>query len=521
MNSIPQALTWEFYRRYRWQLLLAWAGAVFLPLMILSSLAFQGLHDLPEAEFATFFLSWLIIQAFGYSTALIAPQGDSLSRLYSWPVTTETIVRWRLFHGMSAAALLYILNASLLNALFNIGWPLLAPALFLACAYPAFQAALWLGERAPLLQIVGMTAVAVPLGLWAQAHCGGLFARPTHYWKELTGGDLVLLAGLALAGYAGCLMGVARDRCSQTLWWLGVSQWFESWWLRRPAAQRPLRSPLVAQFWYEWRQKGLLLPVATVLAVVIFAIVTLVRRTPVHDAREVLGVAACLLPVLGIVVGLALGSSGCGRDRSVMSAFPATRPLTSTAVACTILGVTGASVLTTWLILAAILVLLGLATDGTAFPLSGDGGITLWFIAALPLTWVTTALAACAIAAGHSKLIVQINGAILLSAIGWVFLIRGLLHLSEKFVVVPFLTLFVAAIVVGTIWAYAAAWRQRLIAPPLWWVLSPLAAILLPASGQMASEGQGGVALAIVCGALACALPFAAGPLAIAWNRHR
>ncbi|MGQ0637349.1 MAG: hypothetical protein ACT4QC_22300 [Planctomycetaceae bacterium] len=288
MNSIPVAMTWEFWRKHRWNLLLVWAGMACLPTLIFAGIRYQGATELRGEGFYTFHVTWLIVQAFGFACATLVPQGDPLSRLYPWPISTATIVHWKLAPAMAAAALLYLLNTLYLNTLFDVGWPLLAPALFLACICPALHAAIWLGEKAPLLQLLAMTAIAVPVGFWLQTRYGPLFKQPTHLWTELTGNDLIVLVGIALLGYAGCLIGIARDRCGETLWWLGLSQWFERALSRSGDTARPFPSRLRAQFWYEWQQKGLLLPAISLFVIAIIVVFASVRRTPIQDLKEFL-----------------------------------------------------------------------------------------------------------------------------------------------------------------------------------------------------------------------------------------
>src|SRR5262249_36857752 len=42
MNSIPLAMTWEFWSRQRWQLLLAWTAMAAVPTLVFASLWYGG-----------------------------------------------------------------------------------------------------------------------------------------------------------------------------------------------------------------------------------------------------------------------------------------------------------------------------------------------------------------------------------------------------------------------------------------------------------------------------------------------
>ena len=105
----------------------------------------------------------------------------------------------------------------------------------------------------------------------------------------------------------------ARSRCGE---YLNTPQFFR--WLGRlierlldpaPEAGRPFRSPAQAQFWYEWRQKGWVLPAIVVMAMTIgFVGWLLFNRDPMELFAQATAAGALLL-IGGLIVGLVFGNT--------------------------------------------------------------------------------------------------------------------------------------------------------------------------------------------------------------------
>src|SRR5579862_9329800 len=190
MRSLPLAIGWEMWRRAGWGMVLAALGANALPAILFTLLRQEGGLDLP-AEPSTIIMFAVVVQLnlFMFATAAgsaLAP----MSRLYAYPVSTSSLVGWQLLLGMTAVTLEMAAAIALFNAMFDLGWRPLGPALFAGATFAALQASLWLTEKSGWLP-VAFAAVALPLCLWFKSRLGPLFDPPNRYWGEVTFGDAV------------------------------------------------------------------------------------------------------------------------------------------------------------------------------------------------------------------------------------------------------------------------------------------------------------------------------------------
>ncbi|GEM_PF-2040976 len=125
-----------------------------------------------------------------------------------------------------------------------------------------------------------------------------------------------------------------------------------------PRRTRPFDSPAAAQFWFEWRRAGMLLPVCTVAALVLlFAPVSWLTR---HDAGATLltlGWALVLPLILAGVIGKGFAKPDLWSPDLALPPFLAVRPLTSEEMVVTKLKVAALSITMAWLALLVFLAL--------------------------------------------------------------------------------------------------------------------------------------------------------------------
>ncbi|HTI51118.1 MAG TPA: hypothetical protein VL475_09205, partial [Planctomycetaceae bacterium] len=340
------------------------------------------------------------------------------------------------------------------------------------------------------------------------------------------------LVVVALVGSWGTLVGVRRDRCGDNLRWLGLYQWFESRSFGRRVSGRAFRSPAAAQFWFVWRQKGLFLPVVVVFAFATVCLVVVIRRKGFDDFLFGTVLTGVLLPIAGLLVGLVLGQSGGGRDKSEMGSFLASRPVADRGFSNPALLVAALTTVLSWTIWAVLVVAVGAlvrAADRSEV-LQSFSVPSLWnLLLPLPFTWLAITSAACLMQTGRSRLMAQIFAVLFVLLLCWMFLAGPVWKLGGVAAAIPIGAMSIAA-TLGTLIAYAGALRSRLI--PLRVALLSLSVWLLGCLAieawmrENASSLQGGAPLPLLWvigfGLLSLAImPLAAGPLAIAWNRHR
>ena len=146
MHTIPAALSWELLSHGRWQLPLMTLAGVLLPVFLYSALAANG--ALLPAEFAFIVIHFALVQVniFTFGAGLMQSLGP-ISRLYAYPARTSTLVAWQLLPAMALMMLESLAVSAILNALFDVGWPLWGPSLFAAVGLAAVLATMWLTER--------------------------------------------------------------------------------------------------------------------------------------------------------------------------------------------------------------------------------------------------------------------------------------------------------------------------------------------------------------------------------------
>lgn len=304
-----------------------------------------------------------------------------------------------------------------------------------------------------------------------------------------------------------------------------------------------------AQLWYEWRSKGIALPVI-VIAVIVFGSLVFFLRTlivgnwtePLKELQEVMVGSGFLLSMVAAISGLLLGTTFSGiqsrnhlstvRDLNTQAAFDqmgnflASRPITNDQYAGIILRTAIRSVALSWslwALLAAIATVAGIVTE-TPLPRAMSSLSLYWYLpGTLLAAWIGITCVASAVLTGRFTRF----------TVGFVMTVFGavlLIHLTEHFAsqqtknsLGVLLSMFIAVVVLGgTVLAFLAALRNSLIASRsaglcgvFWIALTTFAIVLRP-------PALGFFAYPLISSFAALAvLPFATTPLAIAWNRHR
>ena len=524
MRSIPMAMTWEMLTRGRWNLLAFALAANLMPAFLFTAMRFDGRLDPQEPSVLIMHVVLIQINMFIFGAALFDTAGQP-SRLYALPITTAALVAWQMLPAMAVMVLQSVTSTALMNAAFDVGWPLWGPALFAAVGVAAMQAVLWTTEKSGWI-VLALTVVGLVLGLWFKSRFGPLFSQPTHLWLEVTPLEVLTLLMFAGLSYYAAVVGVARRRCGESLPSLGIIAWVERVFDPPPDVGPPFSSPLQAQFWFEWRKKGWALPVIVVFGMFIGLSIWVIFNRQLKDLFEGFAAGGAMLTLMGFL-GLFLGNVGANDTTFEMGHFFATRPLTNTEISRTILKVLARSVLIAWVIWAVpFLVLYAILNARQAVPvvevLQNFGW---WYFPATLLgSWTVVSVLASLAMTGRSKLLAQLLCGVLALLIG--------LALSRTAYPNPLLMRFyygigvtiAASTVLGTVWMFVTARRRSLIGMPTvsaagsaWTLLSGLIVldwVLHPARPWLAGV------LAVSLAALVVA-PLAAAPLALAWNRNR
>ena len=531
MRSIPLAMTWELFRRSPWMLIGGALAGNALPMLILAALQREGGVDPNDPSMLIMHLVMVQINMLVFASGLFTSQG-SPSRLYALPITTPTLVTWHLLPAMVLMTLQSVASTAALNAAFHLNWPLWGPALFAAVAFACVEAVLWLTEKSGWI-FIGLTLVASTLGLWLKSRYGSTFSQPVHHWSEVTPAELLTLGVAAgLAWFLG-VVAIARNRRGDRLPELGLIAWLNRVLDPAPAYGQPFRTPAQAQKWFEWRKKGWAMPAIVLFAMTMGAGGWLTFSRNPTELVEGFIFGGGMLSAAALVVGLMTGNLSRDDANFDIGQFLATRPMTNTDLARTILKSAAQSVFLGWaiwavatLVLYAALVPTGLITVPNSLK-----DLPWWYYPATLLgPWMIVGVGTAIGLSGRMKefvivfcclFVLWIGGMV---ATGYAVSTGALSELAVAELAQGIWCAIGATFVIATAWAFAAAHRRALIGQPtvaaaasVW---AALTTIVIFASVLYPKETL--PAILFMIGALALTVfPLAAAPLALSWNRTR
>lgn len=525
MRSVPLAMTWELFSNGRWGMFGALLAAHAVPALILSALRFEGALDPNEESVVIIHNMTALMNAVMFGAAIISAQGKP-SRLYTYPVSSATLVACQMFPAMAALFVESVVSTMVLNVVFQLDWPYWGPALFVACSLAALQAVAWLTEKSAWL-LLGVTAVGAVLGLWFMSRYRPVLSRPPHEWRDVTPVELLTLLAFAVLSYAIAVVAVSRDRCGEALRTEALRAWFERQFDPAPAFGQPFRTPVAAQFWFEWRQKGAMPWLVGFLLLICLIGWVLFNRDPSFLYEGCL-TTGYFLPIIGFVMGLVIGTSGPADGKFEMGQFLATRPITNSALSRIILKTTALNVAGGWIVWClACLALRFILWTANALPATALPAEMRWWHVPFVLvgTWLTTSLLAVLILCGRQRFLAWIIcGVFGLIILGIMFGKWGLsesqrLHFHQAMLVVN-----AVAFMGGTAWAFVRARHREMIRPQtvvlvagFWALATTLVAIELLLHHERSFPH-----LMLLAGLAALTVaPLALTPLALAWNRHR
>ena len=517
----------------------------------------------PEVQhnlfFATFFtdITLIVLNLLLLSRDTGSSEGVELEpRAFLLPIPTHQLVFLRMLFPAITAGVLWILISAFTLAVTSEGatgehWPMLGPALVAATLTVWGLALFWFPLRP--LGLKTLTFISVPfallIGIVMHLDSLGDSAGTTGSGSLslLTAGDLLVLLGLMAAAYAVGVFGVSRARCGLTLGFPSFAELVDRLGSRRQVAGGSFRSPQAAQIWFEWRQKGWIIPTHVGFGL-LFTAVLIARK---GDTEAVLPALLKLLvfcfflvpPMMGCLIGRFHQSSA----NAEMDLFRASRPLSDTTFAGILLRVGALSLLATWVtsIVTTLGVVVVLDAMGSGGQLDrawlmvqavtqdlGWSSIVLRLVGLVAVSWMNMALVASIFLTGRNKMVT----ALVFVPYGFgltaflVFKTMGAEAIGG--LVVAGAWLFSATALVVTVLAFTAARRRHLLAR--WLPATALGIAILVGSGVAWHQADRVNALlassfalersilVVGPGLLALALaPLALAPLALSWNRHR
>lgn len=526
MNSIPVALTWELLKRSRMAVLLSFAGSCLLASIVVYALLSQGGLDSADPSFVAIKFSMVLLSMMSAGISIISAQTE-ISRIQLLPISTWTLVNWRLIPGMILISAAVALNAVVLNLVFAVQWPLIWPALVAPAGLVMFQSATWTSEK-PVVQVACNLVAGGIIGSWYTWRHHTVFAEPLTLAQTLLEAiPLVVMAGVA---HRVAILGITKRRCGESLVtgraWdlfetdlapLMAHRWFHG----------NFKTSREAQFWFEWRKRGWLVPLAATCCFAIGLFVWLVFDRSLFQLTFGMLFAGALLAVSGMVGGLVIGNLGVSDSNVEIGHFLSTRPMTNRDYSRIVLKVVAVTVAVCWGIW------LGLCGVISAIALSLGQGEALWnsFLkewwyipAVLVVNWTVTGVIASLYLTGRPLFMTQIIIGGLCVYFGVMVSALALDRESKAALFQATQLVSGLAMILVTIICVTIARRRNLISNSevllgvgAWLLLSAIAVY------EVLQKPSASVSMSVVMAGLAAQslLPFAAAPLAIGWNRNR
>ena len=333
MSSPLIALSWEIWRRGRRSAWLSMACVVFGGVVNLAVLPHLHVAETGREVFNCLFgflmtISLLLVMGiFNYTESSSTREWNGFPyRLFTLPVRTWQLVALPVVLAVVSVGALYW-------AWVKLVWThetILMPEWFAVVlgAYSVFYlAALWCLAGFRILRLLalgfgGVSAIAVA--------CLPFFGEVLHSTSFTEKRLILLLSALAALAFVVAWAAVSRQRCGggQRRHWLKVS--VERLSDAMPRRARDFSSPAAAQFWYEWRRSGLMLPACTLFVLVgIFGPFSWFARHNPNTVYDVL-VRLMIAPlVLAFVIGKAFIKPDAWTMDLAMPSFLATRPLSA------------------------------------------------------------------------------------------------------------------------------------------------------------------------------------------------
>jgi hypothetical protein len=398
MRSPTAALLWEIWRRNRIAVAVIAAATVAGRLLDYSE---QPTDD-PSSLIALLSMAAFVFLfgIFSYTEPSgTRGIGSFPRRLFTLPVSSLRLVALPVLTGLASVELLYLLWLGPLSRGGTLSTPFVA--VLLGASMVFFQAVFWMLERLGPLRL--MIAGAVTFLVYGAGLLPSWPPSPPPPWRsEAAVGTFV--AALAVVVFLLAWRHIIRLRCGGG----GrrtdrLEPLIASTAAALPRRRTPFASPAAAQFWFEWRCSGLVLPVLVGGALVgVVAPFSWVSRGDASGSLQLLLGTLATPIVLAIPVGMAFARPTFWSEDLSVPAFVAIRPLTDEQIVAIKMKVAVASVAISWLLTVCFLGLWlslwanvdavsQLAIQWWAFHerslVSVYGAVALILIAGVVLTW--------------------------------------------------------------------------------------------------------------------------------------
>jgi len=354
MRSPITALTWEIWQRNRRSARLVIGIVLFGWLFHLVSPPSFGALAVARVNCLLSVASLLLVFGiFNYTEFNPLKEWTGFPyRLFALPVATWMLVALPMSLGVAAVELVYLTWVELIFAhdgVYRHGWI----AVLTGACMVFYQTILWAlaGFRVLRMIMLGVTGTSF-IGVAVLPLFGEYISSPWFSERVL----IALLAGLSLIAFLTAWICVARQRCGggrRRNWLLALGDTVSD---ALPRRRKGFASPKDAQFWFEWRRSGLLLPVCTgALLILIIGPLSWVLRKDSDSTLWVLGWTLAMPVILAAPVGKGFSKPDFWSGGLSLPAFLAIRPLATGEMVVIKMKVAALSTAISWLLVLAFL----------------------------------------------------------------------------------------------------------------------------------------------------------------------
>jgi hypothetical protein len=345
MRSPTNALLWEIWRQHRWTV--AAIAGVTVAGRLLALLEGGPPGDSPLVTLLAMLAFVLLLGVFNYTESdRHQALGQFPRRLVRFPVTSLRLVTVPVLAGIASIELLFLLWLDPLGGTGSVSVPFVA--VLLAALVVFYLWALWAFERGGSLRLI-ILGISVT-GLFFISLLPSLSPTPPPLWRSerVVGG---LVAGLAVVAFLMSWRHVTHVRAGggrNARWATLIGGWIAA---ARPTRRRTFASPMAAQFWYEWRTSGMVLP-AVVAGELVFLILPISWRVTSPAETFWLLLMALATPIaLAVPVGMAFCKPTFWSEELAVPAFVGVRPLSAEELVATKMKVAALSAVLAWAVL--------------------------------------------------------------------------------------------------------------------------------------------------------------------------
>lgn len=491
MRGALTGLVWEIWARNR-RLLWAITGLLLFAWLLNFALpeSFRATQSLRERLLTLncFLMSislLLVFTAFNYTE--LNPQREWTGfpyRLFVLPVSTWRLAAVPITLGLVSVELVYWGWLKLVFVRQEIpvaGWL----AILLGVYLVFYETILWCLARFRILRILALSFGGTSFIAAAVLPCFSAYvSSPWFSVPRLSAGALALSAG----AFAFALRSLQLERTGGGVRPHTAREWLERLSNLLPHREAAFKSAAGAQFWFEWRRSGWLLPVSigAALVLVITPISWMVRQDP-NSAPWILGWTLAMPAILALPIGKAFSKPEVWSPGVSVRSFDAVRPLATGEMVVIKLKTAALSAAIAWLLVSAFLCawlsgwadlrVLAMARIGFWMVYSHSAGpqyaiIVLTAIAGMLLTWRILVHGLWLGLSGRPKWFVMVPAAY---CVGTVAALLGLVILTQQKQANPegwlrdpnrlleWIQWFAAIALVAKVWL--AAWSWRFITP--------------------------------------------------------